>query len=135
MNINYDQILKAVEHAVSLKGADYQYPFDGYSTSCYYVRNEQPSCIAAVALHHLGVPVSDLKRNEGVASDGISFTINGEAAVLTPKASYFLRTAQRRQDKGESWGSALAEAQTQVGQRSWDSEERFSYEFNTNKEI
>lgn len=79
---------------------------------CRYIVNSQPSRIAGVVLHALGVTIRTLELMEGLA-------INADAPVvlyekgfeLTEVAEHVLATAQKFQDAGYAWGHALEEAE------------------------
>lgn len=127
--ITRDDVLTALDEAVAEKGADYVYPRRTTENSqpefgggCDYVRDGAPSCIAANALHRLGVPVETLQILDHLAPGGVGIDTRGVPAVLRaagfePGSAYdhhgalgTLRKAQCRQDQGVAWGEAAKAA-------------------------
>ncbi len=123
--INYESMLAALRAAVEERGENYVYPQRGEQDNCFYVWEDKPDCIAGTALHSLGMSLDSLRLNEGIAVDGIAIRINGEVASMTEKASFLVRRVQQFQDKGRSWGEALAEGLDYIGRFNFSSEEYY----------
>jgi len=111
--LSYDRALELLREVVAEFGEDYKYPHypaerlpDGRKLRCFYVRDDQPSCIVAHVLHRAGIPVQDLVKVEGLGpADTEGTTLFGQWADLL--ARQLLREVQVQQDEGETWGNAL----------------------------
>lgn len=98
--------LKAVvaenpEH-IYVRPADYTMPGE----PCLYVHGDVPGCVIGRVLHRLGVPLSDLRDNEGVSA----YVLLHGGFGISVEMAYFLDAVQGSQDGGSTWGSALTEA-------------------------
>jgi hypothetical protein len=100
-------VLRALKAVVAEAGDDFVYQ-QGPSGECYYVVNDQPSCIAAKVLHRLGIPVDLLRAWEGQRVDLMNY--NNFAGSQRPTIDFgneslrVLRSAQLMQDQGRTWG-------------------------------
>jgi len=93
-------------------GADYIYPEKqkaedslGFRT-CVYVHDGKPSCLVAQILVRHGVPVEQLMLWEDKSAYGVVHEVT-KCEVTVPS---FLSALQRRQDRGQTWGQALKNA-------------------------
>lgn len=105
-------VLRLMEEAVALKGADYVYEHQPTNdpdalapTTCYYVWDNQPSCIVGHVLHAAGIPLEELARHEGGSAHIV-------VAAVAPHdwdglVGNALNSAQAMQDAGGTWGEAL----------------------------
>lgn len=82
--------------------------------SCFYVHHNEDGtqsagCIVGQVLHRLGVSLENLKKAE---TYGASAAV-GLAGVdgLSERMKDFLRSVQRKQDDGHTWGDSLTLAQ------------------------
>jgi hypothetical protein len=106
-------VIRELRIAVATRGDGYIYPrrtgdFDG--PSCQYVRNDQPSCLAGVVLHALGVPLDRLAVADH--GDGMRADLLARELGAFDRTARVLYTAQVAQDGGSNWGRALENALT-----------------------
>lgn len=99
--------LWALEQSVAEKGMGYEYPLHETGWVGFYVRNGEPSCVVACALHKLGATAASLSQFENVPIERIPFV--GDL-YLEEEARAILAAAQQAQDSGDTWGDALEEA-------------------------
>jgi hypothetical protein len=103
-------VVSGLRRAVSGKGAPYTYP-SGHV--CVYATKTSdgfdPQCLVGYALATLGVPLR-LMFELGNQANAIflASALSEHGFDLTPRAVQLLTVAQRIQDKGRSWGAALA---------------------------
>jgi hypothetical protein len=114
-------VTRLMEEAVALKGEDYVYeqptsnPDDILSPTCYYVWDNQPSCIVGHVLYAAGVPLDDLHEHEGNAALMVAAALIPEwndgkddsSRVGPTRLVRALDKAQSAQDSGSTWGEAL----------------------------
>jgi hypothetical protein len=122
MHITKRQAKDALVWAVGERGAEYVDPGAVVmGRGCKYVYEGQPSCIAGMALFHLGVDLALLAEVDEKGADlesGFNPTIGGGAAQflrengvdLDDDAERVLDEAQVQQDDGNTWGQALGVA-------------------------
>ena len=106
VSLTYDQALEGLQKAVQDRGEGfvYQEAYPEHRDACYYFETDgQPACIVGHVLHQNGYdgpdPVGDVHR---VREVGV-LACDEEAALL-------LGYAQTFQDRGSSWGEAVASA-------------------------
>lgn len=109
--------LWALEEVVAEKGENYEYPLHETGWVGFYVRNGEPSCVVACALHKLGVPVEELSKYEDTRIEEIPFIGNLYMGVTT---RLIFAAAQHCQDTGDTWGDALDEATETFGRMDSD---------------
>lgn len=91
------------------------------TATCLYQLDGNPCCIVGQVLHRAGLSVDQLKvLDDGspnfVGAADIASLVNDEELMhrldlsVERDAVMVLRTAQKRQDNAEDWGSALAAA-------------------------
>lgn len=102
-------VLRTLKQVVAEAGEDFRYR-PGPSGECYYVVNDEPSCLAARVLHRLGVTVSMLRAWEGEACDLMSVEARSRGTRVplnfSTESLTVLRRAQLCQDQGRTWGDA-----------------------------
>lgn len=102
-------VLRTLKQIVAEAGEDFVYQA-GPTGACYYVVNNEPSCLAARVLHRLGVSVHMLRTWEGESCDlmnGWNGFIGGKIALnFSSESLVVLRIAQMYQDAGRTWGDA-----------------------------
>jgi hypothetical protein len=111
--VGYELTKQLLEAAVNLKGDDYEVD----SEDCVYFEYDsgKPVCIVGHVLAALGVRLDDLRMKSEEVLEWSSDEAPHEKRVgslalpvqFTEKAMTLLKTAQRRQDEGATWGSAL----------------------------
>jgi hypothetical protein len=112
--VGYELTKQLLEAAVNLKGDDYEVA----SGDCVYFAYDsgEPVCMVGHVLAALGVRLDDLRmKSEEAMEEWSSDEAPNEKRVgslalpvqFTEKAMTLLKTAQRRQDEGATWGSAL----------------------------
>lgn len=111
MTITRQEALDTLREVVAEYGEDYVYdrrvntgngPLGG--ESCFYVRDNKPSCLVGHVLNRRGVAINTLKEREGSGPDIFA------PRFLTHEAADVLTAAQEKQDGGRTWGSALQAA-------------------------
>lgn len=115
-----EYVTRLMEEAVALKGEDYVYeqlptcdPDAITPTTCYYVWDDQPSCIVGHVLHAAGVPLDRLRVREGIAAHMV---VRAEAPDdWDTSLEDALDAAQGLQDSGGTWGQALAAFKKDLG--------------------
>lgn len=107
------QILTTMENIVNEHGRDHRYEtrsIDG-DKGCFYSWDEEPDCLIAKVLHRLGISMNKLQNLDCANSDDMPIAIGSpiaqEITGLNEQVSGVLATAQRAQDQGFTWGSAL----------------------------
>lgn len=128
--INAEMVKNALNQAVQEKGFDYVYTDErglaaGKGGDCRNWRFSDPAdedsprifmCIAGKAYFHLGIE-EELVGPNGTdcaytpAADVARYLENSGLVKFTPIAMTMLMVAQRVQDNGGNWGSALAAAE------------------------
>lgn len=130
--IGKDEAVELIRHAVELKGEGYVDPGSTYGGCDYVTRGGAPLCIVGHALVELGVPTEALIKAPEIDclialpydSEGeptgwpgrIKYLFDGavlevEDVEFTPEAVRAFEAAQLAQDGGETWGTALTEAE------------------------
>lgn len=132
VTLTIENVVKAVEEAVELKGSDYVYPSnepdplrESVIGACQYVRSGAPSCLVGHALVSLGVPLNRLASFDlqyANSAKAVLDTLYAEAIIDFENAGEeldeietFLMAAQGKQDEGFTWGEALTAARHKVG--------------------
>lgn len=110
--ITRDDVLGHLRAVVAEAGEDYVYPVIDEDHTCWYVRDGEYDCIAARVFGRLGVPVGDLAQHEGWTAGAVVEWLD---LCFTLEAEDALAVAQHQQDKGTTWGGALAAAEETVG--------------------
>lgn len=78
----------------------------GHVAECYYVRDEQPMCIAGVIMYRTGLAtLEELKKMEGAP-----FFNTWVYDKVEHETARFIDNLQREQDAGRSWGQAWSVA-------------------------
>lgn len=77
--------------------------------SCFYVHhdedgNQSAGCIVGHVLHRLGVPLAALKEVETLGADS---AVEKCTSGVSERMRNFLRSVQRKQDDGYTWGDSL----------------------------
>lgn len=117
INITIESIRAGLTAIVEAEGADYVYQGHGPDgTTCQYVNNGQPDCIVGRYLASEGVSVERLteadRAHHGTGQSATDlFDALKEEGVVTgwAFAGSALRSVQRIQDAGATWGEALKE--------------------------
>lgn len=119
ITITKQMALDGLEKAVEKRGADFNY----VNTYGYCVYSEiatgEPRCLVGQVLSDLGVDMEFFQfqqRNEQVITTIVGDLLDNEVCGIDSKALDILRAAQRAQDEGETWGTALDTAR-QVAER------------------
>lgn len=115
------EVLQALRDVVAEFGSDFVYRNDrgqvaDGSVACQYVHRTEtgektPGCIVGQVYFRLFGEL--LEGFEGTSIAGVNGAIwgNGNGKYFTERAQDVLTAAQRAQDAGHTWGSALAEAE------------------------
>lgn len=118
LNIEIDRgkALTLLSGAVEKRGADYIYPNHDQPMGCTYVTEDctGPDCMVGQALFDAGVPMAILEEldNLGSITDrDVMDRLTAEGVILTPGAYNAFSAAQKRQDKGHTWGNACTAAE------------------------
>lgn len=104
--ITEQEMIAALEKAVEERGDKYIYPdklktHDGFCR--YRLDDGTPGCIVGLAMSYLS-PQTNLEEGKSVF-----YTL---AQVADDYAIWVASRAQRKQDRGHTWGEALIEAKT-----------------------
>ncbi len=113
--IDADRAIQLLHEARNSKGYDYvdQNSQCGGCRNTEWDRDESkyvPSCIVGHVLVAAGVPVDTLSDFNGSITTtrvGLTNELGPDAFEITKEATVVLVTAQRAQDEGKSWGSAV----------------------------
>lgn len=117
IHIDKETALAELRAVVTEFGDDYVY--GGDIDGCVYVLDGQPSCIVGQVLHRVGVPITTLETFDTASFEGESAPVSelqrkdlltAASIALDSDAFEVLRVAQKYQDNGHTWGTALAEA-------------------------
>ena len=115
--ITKTKAVELIERAVAEKGADYVDPHAGGRCSYANDRVEPTAagCIVGHALFYEGATVAELHELDGLPVSSVMMLIDSEARDALPvavdeEAARVFMAAQRAQDVGETWGSALERA-------------------------
>jgi hypothetical protein len=116
--IDKDVALGMIVGVIEKFGEDHVYPSEELG-GCFYVVHDdnnqpQPGCLIGHALWGMGVRPEVLEEMDSIGSisnPNVLKTLRREQVVIDPEAALILRAAQREQDCGCSWGSALKKAQ------------------------
>jgi hypothetical protein len=97
-------VLRALKAVVAEAGDDFVYQ-RGPTGKCYYVVNDQPSCLAAKVLHRLGIPVDLLRTWEGQSVNLMNLNCFNKPTIdFSNESLDVLQRAQELQDQGRTWG-------------------------------
>ena len=99
---------------------DYIDPYAQAHSTCRYVDNQMPSCIVGRALAKAGVSIrqlASLDRYVGNIDQAVPGNYSVTEFELTLAARAIFAAAQKRQDRGAPWGTALADARYAAGIR------------------
>jgi hypothetical protein len=114
--LSYDRTVQLLREVIGEFGEDHTYPIypmerlsDGRQLRCFYVRNDQPSCIVGHVLHCAGMPLEDLRKVEGYGPTDTLAPVQF-ARWADPEALDLLAEVQVQQDEGATWGEALRDA-------------------------
>jgi hypothetical protein len=109
IELTLEKAIELVEQAIADRGEDYVYERPEDVEECQYVHGDEPGCIVGYILHAAGVDLGTLHDNEGIWA---SFVTNNLAMQNVLAADYgvacFLDSIQGEQDRGKTWGQALA---------------------------
>lgn len=116
--VDKDVALGMIVGVIEKFGEDHVYPSEELG-GCFYVVHDdndqpQPGCLIGQALWGMGVQPETLALMDSVGSISnpkVLDILRREQVVIDPEAAFILRTAQREQDYGNSWGRALKAAQ------------------------
>lgn len=125
MTITLDQVRASARKIVDRQGADFAYAPENAtvvgSARCAYVRSSDPRFpypgeTAASGARITGCLVGEILTDLGLMTDRIARSSTGiEGLVLAGQfesvAVVYLSVLQGRQDRGRTWGEALAEAE------------------------
>lgn len=113
-----EQTLQYLREAVAARGEHYVYPeewkmyYHGEDTPtmCKYVTPDGsgPACIVGVVLHKYGVSLETLTERETQAGWRVAHELGADYV-----SRQMLSAAQHAQDAGDSWGSALRQAESE----------------------
>lgn len=105
IEVTNEQVTQAIVAVVGFAGRDYVYPtYDG--SGCFYVYNDEPSCLVGRVLHRLGADIQDLRACDELG--GINDAVLERVDIQMSKAAQTaLRYAQGAQDQRKTWGHAL----------------------------
>lgn len=115
-HINYELALRALNHAVALKGYDYVDPRADIGVQCTNTRVTvegvwKPGCIVGTALVWLGVPAEwfyEAGCNGASSSRTLEMLALSGLMKFDDEAEYLLGRAQAEQDRKSTWGRAVA---------------------------
>lgn len=115
-----DKIPDAIETAIEVRkiaaeSPDHIDPNAAAKRSCKYAKDGKPSCIIGHAWARLGMSVKDLAAFDDADNPvGLLYLETHTDPEYdidnTPPAEFFLNAVQREQDRGKSWGVAVAAA-------------------------
>lgn len=104
--IDIKTVVNVADAVVDEVGTDYRYQHDPTGERCTYVRNSAPSCLVAVILNRIGVPVEQLDHWDGTREQAIRSIPHFREA--DPNVINFLSAAQLHQDNDGTWADAIA---------------------------
>lgn len=111
MKIKVSDVWAEVEK-VARENPDFIY--DASETGCKYVKDSKPSCLVGHALFRLGVPLDQLKvydNTNDFSGSAIGTVLLGDLYERDdPIAVEKCTVAQKEQDSGASWGTAVQRA-------------------------
>lgn len=118
ITIDKDRALELLHAAVNERGEDYVYP--KHDDRCYYVNEDHtPGCLVGAALVNAGVTIDQLIEfgdggeiygSSEMAGD-LCYTLRDhEIAEIDAYARTLFSLAQSVQDRGDTWGDAVREA-------------------------
>lgn len=126
MELTLDRVNELLDQAILERGADYVYVPPGFEnrkayegsgfSRCMYVHEDAdgedcPGCIIGYVLHHAGVPLNELACYEGKGAATLLRSLRIDARYIV---SDLLVKVQTRQDKGYTWGDAVAAAREEI---------------------
>lgn len=120
--LSHARTVELLTEVVAEFGEDYVYRkgtaepvrTDGAPCTCFYVRDDRPSCIVAHVLHRAGVSLDDLRTVEGwTPIDQPAADKFGRWAE--PAARDLLWSVQDDQDAGVAWGRAVRDGLENFG--------------------
>jgi hypothetical protein len=110
IELSAERAIELLREVVAEYGEDHVYTTqEGQRANegpCLYVHGDQPGCIAGHVYHRAGLTLDQLRAQEGSTARGLGFIDLGVSADVAD----LLSRAQDRQDKGYTWGEALAAA-------------------------
>lgn len=116
IELNRSLVDTYLDEAVAEFGEDYV-DSKGGNGSCKYVRDGAPSCLVGQVLAKVGVPLDRLKVADlgqyggGVPADDLLVELEDEGVLKYDTGVIaLLSEAQRKQDIGYTWGSAVRAA-------------------------
>lgn len=126
MKYTYEQTLDLLNEIVSSKGEEYVYPYASFAqwdAPCrYYERDLEgswyPSCLVGHVFDRvmdedtIGTVIS-LYNTAGITEGSISHLVS---RFFDDKSISLLNAAQRRQDRGSTWGESVKMADSKVRQ-------------------
>jgi hypothetical protein len=105
---------KALDLMAEVVAGREDYVYERAGGFCVYAANGQPSCLVGQALARAGVTVAMLEEMDSKFETDIQHVREPEGLTLDDEARDFFGVAQRRQDDGEPWGKALADAEAEA---------------------
>ena len=118
IELSAERALQIMREVVAEYGEDHVYttpdgtPADGMS-SCFYVHDDQPGCIAGHVFHRAGISLQTLRDAESSGANGVAHKLG-----IPAETGATLYQAQLTQDDGGTWGEALAEAERYAAEQS-----------------
>ena len=119
MSITTENVIELLEKAVEIKGADYVYP----AGECFYSNrkvNPEPMCIVGYVLAdeepELFSEVAERESRESLSCGIMDFEDWDIALPIDFKTTNVLYAAQRVQDNGGTWGTALEAAKARLAE-------------------
>lgn len=112
-NITYRRMKNAVQHFVN---EDPNFIYDS-ELGCFYIRDNEPSCLIGKALHKMGVSKQILKELD-TGSNGIACAVHDKPFIdilldhgweIDEQALEFADHVQECQDNGSKWKKAFDE--------------------------
>lgn len=110
--IEYADALRALNHAVALKGYNFVYQRPEEESACWNVWKGEAHCIVGHALVFLGVPVEWFDQNSVARStaEDVCELLNAQSHMpleFTHAALVLFMSVQGNQDNGMPWGEAV----------------------------
>lgn len=112
LNPTVDEVTQAIEAVVATSGANFVYikheDYEDGRLKCWYVWDDEPSCLVGKVLHRLGVSVIHLSEVEHSSVQSASLVLRRRNVIDLPeRAVTALLGAQGFQDSDNCWGDAL----------------------------
>jgi hypothetical protein len=115
INVTAEKVLETLREVVAER-PDYVYEApEGYTAATwvagFYVHGDVPGCVVGHVLNRLGVPLEHLALVEGRDAYKVAdWFLNITDPDGAMDVEHVLSVAQSRQDRGDSWGTALEAA-------------------------